>query len=128
MEMPALRQHVWIVVTRSSESRFASRVEDIVGPMIHLALPDGDDAHTLLQPDAEAKIQFFDQDGHVVLDGTVVDRTGDGLLRFCPSENRGQRRQFLRWEADLPVQLRYHDEESWSRVRLVDIGDRKSVV
>lgn len=121
MEMPALRQQVWIVVPGPSEARFPSRVEEVLGPMIHLAMPGGEDARAVLRPDVEAKLQFFDADGHVVLQGSIVDQAG-GLLRFCPSESQGQRRQFLRWEADLPVQLRYVDEEGWFRARLVDVG------
>lgn len=121
MELPALRQHVWIVVPGPSEARFASRVEDVVGPMLHLSLPEGEEGHRLLKPDVPVKVQYFEADGHVVIEGAVVDLVG-GSLRFCPSESTGQRRQFLRWEADLPVQLRYADESGWFRVRLVDIG------
>lgn len=132
MDLPVPNQRAFLVLSNALDARHMTRVEGVDGPLVQVAVPPGDEVRRALEDRERVQLQYFDADGHVVVFTRVVSFAGNGRsVVLQPVESgRSQRREYLRWEVDLPIKLRTvegseatdGDEGGWWRARLIDLS------
>lgn len=124
MFLPSIHQRVWLLFPGLAEERHPVRVRDIENSQVVVELPREPEALQALEQRRPMLLQFLAPEGHVQYQVQPIAREADAVRLQVVESRWTQKREYLRWQVDLPVRLRGPErgEAGWWRARLVDIG------